>query len=114
MSVGEHLRIEVRRDRDRTVLALHGELDLLAAPQLQREIERCEGNPADTLVLDLDDVRFIDSAGLRVILAAHQRAGERGGRMALTPGPEQVQRLLSIAGVGDRLQTIASPDALLV
>jgi anti-sigma B factor antagonist len=114
MTVGEHLRIEVRRERDRVVLALHGELDLLAAPQLQSQIELCERDPAGILVLDLDSVRFIDSAGLRVILAAHQRASERGGRMALTPGSEQVQRLLSIAGVGDRLQTIASPDALLV
>jgi anti-sigma B factor antagonist len=114
MTVGEHLRIEVRRERDRVVLGLHGELDLLAAPRLQSEIELCESEPAAILVLDLEDVQFIDSAGLRVILAAHQRASDRGRRLALTPGSEQVGRLLSIAGVGDRLQMIASPDALLV
>jgi anti-sigma B factor antagonist len=83
-------------------------------PRLQSEIELCESEPAGILVLDLEDVQFIDSAGLRVILAAHQRASDRGGRLALTPGSEQVKRLLSIAGVGDRLQMIASPDALLV
>ncbi|HTR89144.1 MAG TPA: STAS domain-containing protein [Solirubrobacteraceae bacterium] len=114
MSVGEHLRIDVRREPDRVVLGLHGELDLLAAPHLESELESCEGEGNGNLVLDLGGVRFIDSAGLRVILAAHQRAGERGGRLALTPGSAQVQRLLSIAGVGDRLQTIASPDAVLV
>ncbi len=68
----------------------------------------------DILVLDLDDVQFIDSAGLRVILAAHERKVKRGQRLALTPGSPQVQRLFSIAGVSGHLQTIASVDAALV
>ena len=72
MIVGEKLTIEVRRERDRIVLTLHGELDLLAAPRLQSEIESDTFDAADVLVLDLDDVQFIDSAGLRVLLAAHE------------------------------------------
>ena len=70
--------------------------------------------PPSIVVLDLDDVQFIDSAGLRVVLAAHERTAERGQRLALTPGSPQVQRLLSIAGVDGHLQTIASADAALV
>ena len=66
------------------------------------------------VVLDLDDVHFIDSAGLRVVLAAHERKVERGQRLALTPGSPQVQRLFSIAGVSGHLQTIASADAAFV
>ena len=92
---------------------LHGELDLTSAPRLQSELESSTVDAAEILVLDLDDVHFIDSAGLRVILAAHERTLERGRRLALTPGSPQVQRLLSIAGVDGRLQTIASTDAAL-
>jgi len=95
------------------VLALHGELDLAGAPLLALEIERAEGRPQQILVLDMEDLEFVDSAGLRVILAAHERARERGGGLALTPGQPQVQRLLSIAGVSGHLQTIASPEAAL-
>ncbi len=112
--VGEQLDIKVRQEHDRTVLTLHGELDLLAAPRLQSEIESTTVDAADILVLDLDDVRFIDSAGLRVILAAHERKVERGQRLALTPGSPQVQRLFSIAGVSGHLRMIASADAALV
>jgi anti-sigma B factor antagonist len=112
--VGELFSIEVRREPDRIVLTLHGELDLVSAPRLQSEIESNPVNASDTLVLDLDDVHFIDSAGLRVVLAAHERTLERGQRLALTPGSPQVQRLLSIAGVNGHLQTIASADAALV
>lgn len=114
MIVGEQLTIEVRQDDDRIVLTLHGELDLLGAPRLRGEIESHAVDAADIVVLDLDDVQFIDSAGLRVVLAAHERTVERGQRLALTPGSPQVQRLLSIAGVSGHLQTIASADAALV
>jgi len=104
----------VRQGHDRIVLALHGELDLLAAPLLRSELESERAHAAEILVLDLDDVQFIDSAGLRVILAAHEHATEHRQRLALTPGSPQVQRLLSIAGVNGHLRTIASADAALV
>jgi anti-anti-sigma factor len=112
--VGEQLTIEVRQEPDRIVLVLHGELDLASAPRLQSEIESDTVDAAGIVVLDLDDVHFIDSAGLRVLLAAHERTVERGQKLALTPGSPQVQRLLSIAGVDGHLQTIASADAALV
>jgi anti-sigma B factor antagonist len=111
---GEHLRIEVRNEFDRIVLGLHGELDLLGAPLLQKEIESTEVGAKGIVVLDLQDLQFIDSAGLRVILAAHERAQSQGHELALTRGSEQVQRLFTIAGVNEHLRIIVSPDELLV
>ena len=113
-TTGEHLRIDVRNEQDRVVLELHGELDLLGAPSLQEEIEKVEASTPGILVLDLQDLRFVDSAGLRVILAAHQRSHDQGHELALTQGSEQVQRLFTIAGVSEHLHIIASPDELLV
>jgi anti-sigma B factor antagonist len=113
-SPGEHLRIDVRNESDRIVLGLHGELDLLGAPLLQEAIDRADGEAGSIMVLDLQDLQFVDSAGLRVILAAHERSRENGRELALTPGTEQVQRLFTIAGVNDHLRIIASPDELFV
>jgi anti-sigma B factor antagonist len=110
----EHLRIDVRSEPDRVVLGLHGELDLLGAPLLQKEIESAEIEATGIVVLDLQDLQFIDSAGLRVILAAHERSQQHGQEFALTRGSEQVQRLFTIAGVSEHLRMIASPDELLV
>jgi anti-sigma B factor antagonist len=111
---GEHLRVDVRFGPDRVVLALHGELDLLGAPMLEAEIEKVEADAPKIVVLDLQDLQFVDSAGLRVILAAHERSRQHGKELALTPGPEQVQRLFMIAGVNGHLRIIGSPDELLV
>ena len=96
------------------VLGLHGELDLLGAPLLQKEIEKVEGGSPGIVVLDLQDLQFVDSAGLRVILAAHERSRQNGQEFALTPGTEQVQRLFTIAGVSEHLRIILSADELLV
>jgi anti-sigma B factor antagonist len=111
---GEHLGIDIRREPDRVVLGLHGELDLLGAPLLQEEIENVAVDATGIVVLDLQDLQFIDSAGLRVILAAHERSQQHGQEFALTRGSEQVQRLFTIAGVSKHLRMIASPDELLV
>ncbi len=96
------------------MLCLHGELDLASAPLLQSEIESSEIDHTALVVLDLEDLEFIDSTGLRIILAAHERSQERGQEFAVTPGSQQVQRLLTITRVSEHLRIIASPDELLV
>ena len=96
------------------MLSLAGELDLASAPLLQSEIESPELATTAMVVLDLQELKFLDSTGLRVLLAAHERSRERGQEFAITRGSEQVQRLLSITRVGEHLRTIASPDEMLV
>ena len=66
------------------------------------------------LVLDLGGLQFMDSTGLRIILWARDRCQESGREFALTPGSQQVQRLLSVSGAGEHLRIIASPGDLLV
>lgn len=110
----EHLRVDVRPQQDRVVLHLEGELDLASSPILERALEGAEIVAAPLLVLDLDDLRFVDSTGLRIILLAHESARERGQEFAITPGSPQVQRLLSITSVAEHMRVIASPDDLLV
>jgi anti-sigma B factor antagonist len=114
VSGDEHLQIDVRHERDRVVVSLQGELDLLTAPVLQAAVESAEIDGSEMLVLDLQDIRFIDSAGLRVILVAHERSQQRGQAFALSRGSAQVDRLLSIAGLDEHLRIIESPDELLV
>lgn len=94
------------------MLGLRGELDLATAPLLQSEIERPEIASAAMVLLDLQELKFIDSTGLRVLLSAHERANERGQEFAVTPGSQQVQRLLSITGVGEHLRIITLPDEM--
>lgn len=96
------------------MIGLHGELDLAGVPLLENEIKNPEIEGEGMVVLDLRDLRFVDSAGLRVILMAHERSQQRGQTFALSRGSAQVQRLLNIAGLDEHLRIIESPDELLV
>jgi anti-sigma B factor antagonist len=106
--------VDMRHQQDRVVLHLDGELDLASSPIFERALEGPEIVETPLLVLDLDDLRFVDSTGLRVILLAHEGARARGQEFAITPGSSQVQRLLSITSVAEHMRVIATPDDLLV
>jgi anti-anti-sigma factor len=114
VSTQDHLRVDARSEQDRVVLALAGELDLASSPVFERALEDPAIAAAPLVVLDLDDLKFVDSTGLRIILLAHEGARSRGQEFAITPGSPQVQRLLSITSVAEHMQVIASPDDLLV
>jgi anti-sigma B factor antagonist len=114
MGVADQLRIDVRREADRVVVRLEGELDMASAPLLRDAIESADREASSTLVLDLEELRFIDSSGLRTILWARGRCQDHAHEFALTRGSEQVQRLLAISGAGEHLRVIASADEVLV
>jgi anti-sigma B factor antagonist len=112
MGVEDHLRIAVTRWDDRVVVSLDGELDMASAPLLERAVENVELAGATMVVLDLHQLEFIDSTGLRIILAARKRCQERDQEFAVTRGSAQVERLLSVTGMAEHLRTVpATPGS---
>jgi anti-sigma B factor antagonist len=114
MEAQEPLTIALQQENERVVVVMAGELDMANAPLLQGTIESDQLAAAKTVVLDLQQLTFLDSTGLRVILAARELCWRRGQEFAVTPGSQQVQRLLSVTGVGEHLRTIAEPGEMLV
>jgi anti-anti-sigma factor len=95
------------------VVALSGELDLAGAAALEQELARLEAESPDAVVLDLRDVGFMDSSGLRVIAVASQCAEQRGRRLALVPGSDQVMRVFEITRIHERLDFVAGPEEVI-
>jgi anti-sigma B factor antagonist len=111
--VQSHFRVEVRSQDQATVIAVSGELDLASSPALQEELDRVSSSDSQLLIIDLRELDFMDSTGLSVLVRAHQRAEEQGRRLAMVKGPQQVQRLLSLTGVADRLTVVERPEDLI-
>lgn len=102
------------RDGDRAVvIGVTGELDLASSPALEHELENGPPSHAEVVIIDLRALEFMDSTGLSVLVRAHQRSVESGQRFGVVKGPQQVQRLLSLTGVADRLTVGDSPEELL-
>ena len=105
--------VEVEEQGGATVLAVTGELDLRTSPALEERLSRAFDAGAELVILDLRQIEFMDSTGLRVLLTAHQRAHETGRRFALVKGADQVERVLTLTGVRDLLTVVDAPEDLL-
>jgi anti-sigma B factor antagonist len=107
----DRLQIELKRGRGRTLVRLSGELDLANSTRLRSELERLDIEAESTVVLDLREIEFMDSSGLRALLAAQELIEQRGAECAVTRGSEQVERLLRVTQATKYLQMIDSPAA---
>lgn len=108
-----NLSVEVHNSDTAVVVGVSGELDLASSPALESELEQGAASDASLVIVDLRRLEFMDSTGLSVLVRAHQRAIENGQQFGVVKGPQQVQRLLSLTGVAERLTLIDSPDELL-
>ena len=108
-----NFQIATRRDGSAAIIAVTGELDLASSPALREELERALQDGAELVILDLRELMFMDSTGLSVVVKAHQRGLEAGYRFAVVRGGKQVQRLLTLTGVGERLTVVDQPEELL-
>jgi anti-sigma B factor antagonist len=94
------------------VLAIRGEIDVASAPAFKSAIaEALEGNPRG-LVLDLLEVEFFGSAGVRVLLEAQEKVGDddRFAVVARSPAAGRILQLLSLDELLSVHETVA--DAL--
>jgi len=111
--VQNNFNVEVRNGDSAVVIGVSGELDLASSPALEHELEQGAAARAELVIVDLRALEFMDSTGLSVLVRAHQRATENGQRFGIVRGPQQVQRLLSLTGVAERLPLADSPEELL-
>lgn len=91
---------------DQLVVAPQGELDLSNADKLRDALDQAEAT-AKAVVLDLGGLAFMDAAGLRVVVDAGRRLGER---LSVRPGPPAVHRLFLLTELEDALPFESRPS----
>jgi anti-sigma B factor antagonist len=95
-----------RRDGGAVHFRLSGELDISTAQRLEDDLHRVEAEKPELIVLDLRDLAFMDSTGLRLLILADQRAREEGRRLAIGRGNEMIQRVLRLTRLDERLEIV--------
>lgn len=106
------LEITTEEVGGQTRMALVGELDIASAPQFEEGLKKVEANGPGVLVLDLRKVEFIDSTGLRAVIAADERARGAGRRFVLVRGTPAVERVLSVTQLDQRLDIVDDPESV--
>jgi anti-sigma B factor antagonist len=94
------LTVRRRREDDRSVLALDGELDIATVPVLREAaLSELDSTETRTLVLDLAALTFLDSTGLGCWIELRNRAEESGRTLELADVPAGAERTVRIAGL---------------
>jgi anti-anti-sigma factor len=95
-----NLTIDAEAGPDAYVLRIEGELDIAGCVQLDRALLEAERTQARRIILDLEELAFIDSSGLGVLLMASRRSASNGNRLEVTRGkgqPAEMFRLTELA-----------------
>lgn len=106
------LEISTEEGEGRISVALAGELDIASAPQFEEGLEKIEDGAPALLLLDLRKVEFIDSTGLRAVIAADERARSAGRRLVIIRGTAAVERVFSVTQLDQRLDIVDDPAAV--
>jgi anti-sigma B factor antagonist len=91
--------LEVRQGEADAVVRLIGELDMASAPVLKTELASLAARGVRTVIVDLDQLDFIDSSGLSVLIAGLKRLREGGGTLTIRSPSARAKRVFEIAGL---------------
>lgn len=95
--------LDVRPDRDRVHVAPAGELDLVTVGEVDRCVADLTAAGFAHVVVDLREVEFIDSTGLRLMLRLRAHSRDEGWTLSLVQGPPSVRRIFELTGTLDTL-----------
>ena len=100
------LVLTTKPEADAIVVVVAGELDAHTAPSLNELGDRLQTEGHRRVVLDLAPTSFVDSSGLRSLIALHAGLAEAGGALALRAPSDPVVRLLEITSLRDHFTVV--------
>jgi anti-sigma B factor antagonist len=112
LAMGEALTIGVRHERGCAIVTVAGEIDIATVTRMRERLFElaASGGP---LVVDLDQVRFIDSAGLSALVGAANRAAGYGGSLHVVCARPTIRQLFRLTGLDRRLSPARTLDQAL-
>ncbi|GAA4692725.1 hypothetical protein GCM10023215_32360 [Pseudonocardia yuanmonensis] len=90
-------------------VVLDGELDISTFGRALRRVEAAEDGAPGLLVLDLSQLEFVDSSGVRLVLLAEERARAEGRRVAVRLGSGPALRVFQALGLVEKLEVLPPP-----
>ena len=92
------MELNAQRDGDIVSVAVEGRLDSTNASQFEEAVNAEVGGSNCSLILDLENLAYISSAGLRAILLITKAIKVKGANIALCALPNQIEEVFSISG----------------
>ena len=94
----KELEITLQNSQSTVIVHVAGAVDSNTAPKLQEALLRATEAPAGAVELDLAEVSYMSSAGLRALLLAAKALQKRSARLRLSNVPPQILNVLNLTG----------------
>ena len=105
------MEITQRVEGDITVFLPDGRIDTLAADEMDQTLQAAVAGGSHKIVVDMSQVEYINSSGLRALAAVLVRCRDEGGDMKLAALNERVDRVFSIIGFDLLMSLHGTSDA---
>lgn len=92
------MKTEVQQENTTTIVKVTGSVDALTAAELSNVLSKQVLDGRANLVVDLIDVEFMSSAGLRALLGAVKEARSHGGDLRITSTNPGIEKVLKMSG----------------
>jgi stage II sporulation protein AA (anti-sigma F factor antagonist) len=101
---GRRFAVHSERSDAQYRVQVFGEIDMAVTDVVDSEMRRVEATDAETILLDLDQLEFLDASGIRLLMDLDARSRDNGDKLRIIPASSpQVQRVLELTGVTDLL-----------
>jgi anti-sigma B factor antagonist len=94
-------------------VVVSGEVDAQSAQDLREQMLSLLGKGICKILVNLNQIRFIDSTGLGILVGGLKRARERGGDLVIVSNNGAVNRLLELTGLHQIFRVLPSEDTAL-
>jgi anti-sigma B factor antagonist len=112
LAMDEALTIEIRHEQGNAIVTAAGEIDISTATRLRERLFEIAASGCP-LVVDLDQVSFIDSAGLAVLVGTAKHADASGGSLCVACGQPKIRKLFRLTGLDHRMPLARTLDEAL-
>ncbi len=92
------------------IIAVKGRLDAANASQFGQELDEVLAGDSANMVIDCRDLRYMSSAGLRVVLIAIRKTNAKGGGLALSQVSRHIQEVMDVSGFSRLAKSYATNE----
>ncbi|MBA3430263.1 MAG: STAS domain-containing protein [Actinobacteria bacterium] len=107
------LGLEVRKGGSHSIVDVSGEIDVYTAPKLREKLIELVSEGEHNIVINLEEVDFLDSTGLGVLVGALKRVKGHNGTLALICTQDKILKVFQVTGLDKVFAIHDSEDAAL-
>ncbi len=104
------MEVTVKEVNEVSVLSFEGNLDTNTAPQAQAQIDQLIDGGSVKILINFDNLNYINSAGLRVLLATAKKLKAASGDLKICGLNQTVQEVFDISGFSSILSVVATEE----